>query len=326
MFNACVLSLLLNGSECWTSLQRDLQRLSVFHRRCIRSIMGVSHQECWDDHITNHQLRVRWGDPDTIRTKVEYYRLEWLGHVARMEEHRLPKQVFFGTLPSRRPAHAPRRRWKDCIMSDLRSRGLEGEWRAECESRSTWRSAYSAPVDAQHPPPPPPVTCYTCDRQFARTSDRTRHKCKAERAKPVKEQKGACQCGECGRWLKSRGGLARHKCTYPQSAAGAPLPASPLCCIAHCQACDRCFASTRGCARHRCSRTCSRPTIQDRQGFTCVCACSRRFRLPHHLDRHRAVCSSSLSAAPPGPTKPSWQWLNRTGMCECVCVCVCARV
>ena len=129
-----------------------------------------------------------------------------------------------------------------------------------------------------------------------------RHKCKAERANPVAEQKGACQCGECGRWLKSRGGLARHKCTYPQSAVVAPLPASPLCCVAHCQACDRCFASTRGRARHRCSRTCSRPTVQDRQGFTCVCACSRRFRLPHHLDRHRAVCSSSLSAAPPGPT------------------------
>ena len=159
VFNACVLSLLLYGSECLTPLQRDLQRLSVFHHLCIRSIMGVSRQECWDDHITNHQLRVRWGDPDTIRTKVERRRLEWLGHVARMEDHRLPKQVLFGTLPSRRPAHGPRRRWKDCIVSDLRSRGLEGEWRAECESRSTWRSAYSAPVDAQHPPPlPSPAT------------------------------------------------------------------------------------------------------------------------------------------------------------------------
>ena len=100
------------------------------------------------------------------------------------------------------------------------------------------------------------------------------------------------------------GGLARHMCIYPQSAVGAPLPmpASPLCCVAHCQACDRCFASTRGRARHRCSRICSRPTVQDRQGFSCVCTCSRRFRSPHHLDRHRAVCSFSLSAAAPGPT------------------------
>ena len=167
----------------------------------------------------------------------------------------------------------------------------------------------------------PPVTCYTCDRQFAHPSDRARHKCRVERAKPVAEQKGACQCGECGRWLRSRGGLKRHKCTYSQPAVGAPLPlpASPPCCVDHCQACYHCFAYTRGRARHRCSRTYSRPTVQDRQGFTCVCACSRRFRLPHHLDRHRDVCSSSqLPLRGPRNLHGS----GSTGQDRCVCVCV----
>ena len=36
----------------------------------------------------------------------------------------------------------------------------------------------------------------------------TRHKCVAERQKPVSEQRGAAQCLHCMKWFKSRGGLA----------------------------------------------------------------------------------------------------------------------
>ena len=39
-----------------------------------------------------------------------------------------------------------------------------------------------------------------------------RHKCLEERARPVSEQRGASQCGWCGRWLRSGGGLVRHVC------------------------------------------------------------------------------------------------------------------
>ena len=49
-------------------------------------------------------------------------------------------------------------------------------------------------------------------KTFRKTSDRKRHKCLAERAKLVKEQRGALQCSECQKWFCSRGGLAVHKC------------------------------------------------------------------------------------------------------------------
>ena len=42
-------------------------------------------------------------------------------------------------------------------------------------------------------------------------SDKARHKCTAEHQKPVQEQEGAVECFMCGRWLKSRGGLAVHR-------------------------------------------------------------------------------------------------------------------
>ena len=181
VFNACVLSLLLYGSECWTPLQHDLQRLSVFHLRCIRSILGVSRRDCWNNHTTNAQLLEMWGDSDTICVKVAQPRLEWLGHVARMDSSRKPRQILFGSLLTRRPAHAPRKRWKDCVVSDLRVCGLTKEWYPiACESRADWRTMYAKPVE--NVPQPVPVVCADCNRSFSRPGDRARHKCVVERA------------------------------------------------------------------------------------------------------------------------------------------------
>ena len=33
----------------------------------------------------------RWGDLETMSTKVQQRRLEWLGHLARMSDNRMPK-------------------------------------------------------------------------------------------------------------------------------------------------------------------------------------------------------------------------------------------
>ena len=46
-------------------------------------------------------------------------KLEWLGHVARMPDHRILKSVLFGWLPQARPRCGPRRRWKDVVHKDL---------------------------------------------------------------------------------------------------------------------------------------------------------------------------------------------------------------
>ena len=41
-------------------------------------------------------VRRRWEDEETAAEKVRRRRLEWLGHVARMPDHRIPKSVLFG--------------------------------------------------------------------------------------------------------------------------------------------------------------------------------------------------------------------------------------
>ena len=61
------------------------------------------------------------------------------------------------------------------------------------------------------------IQCIDCGRGFSRPGDLKRHKCLAERAKPVEEQSGAEQCEVCKRWFCSRRGLALHKCGDKQT-------------------------------------------------------------------------------------------------------------
>ena len=45
IYQACVLSVLLYGAECWTPLRKHLKRINSFHHKCIRTILGISNQQ-----------------------------------------------------------------------------------------------------------------------------------------------------------------------------------------------------------------------------------------------------------------------------------------
>lgn len=56
------------------------------------------------------------------------------------------------------------------------------------------------------------VIYIVCDRTFRRESNKTCHKCIAERIKSICDQSGAVQCAACCRWFRSKDGLAVHRC------------------------------------------------------------------------------------------------------------------
>ena len=103
VYQACVLSVLLDA----------------FHHRCIRTILGISNLQQWSQHITTFEIRQRWEDLETATDKVAKRRLEWLGHLAHMPNHRIPKQALFGWLSQTRPQGGPRKRWRDVVRKDL---------------------------------------------------------------------------------------------------------------------------------------------------------------------------------------------------------------
>ncbi len=195
--------MLLYGSECWTPLSKHLRKLDTFHHRCLRAILGVSCKQQWDQHISSRALRQRWGDVELISRKVMRRRLEWLGHTARMPEHRIPKLMLFGWLPQPRPPGGPRRRWRDLIRRVLKAVGVrEDRWFDDAtESRAGWRTTYQRGMEEEptqeqvtdQPPRHQPIRCDVCTRGFRRARDMARHKCIDERQNPISEQKGAVQ-------------------------------------------------------------------------------------------------------------------------------------
>ena len=105
------------------------------HRRQ-GSILGIS----WKDKVTNEKVRKATALQkleDIIRCR----RLRWLGHLSRMDHHRLPRQALtwepegFRRWPGR-----PRQNWKDIVKKDLRKMGIRwDEVEEAAEDSRSWR-------------------------------------------------------------------------------------------------------------------------------------------------------------------------------------------
>ena len=52
LYHSCVLSTLLNGSECWRLTENDLSKLSTFHTKSLRRILRIF----WSNAISNKDL------------------------------------------------------------------------------------------------------------------------------------------------------------------------------------------------------------------------------------------------------------------------------
>jgi hypothetical protein len=61
-------------------------------------------------------------------------RLQWFGHVQRMEENRIRKRVSYMNLESTRPGGRPRNRWQDQVRKDGRIVGGE-DWQGKVYNR-----------------------------------------------------------------------------------------------------------------------------------------------------------------------------------------------
>jgi hypothetical protein len=78
IFRACILPVLLYGSETWSLTIRQEQRIITFYNRCIRMIIGVN----LGDRLSNETLLDITGQPP-IESIIRRNRMRWFGHVNR---------------------------------------------------------------------------------------------------------------------------------------------------------------------------------------------------------------------------------------------------
>eukprot|EP00745_Piridium_sociabile_P043277 TRINITY_DN8831_c0_g1_i1.p1 TRINITY_DN8831_c0_g1~~TRINITY_DN8831_c0_g1_i1.p1 ORF type:complete len:1016 (+),score=240.62 TRINITY_DN8831_c0_g1_i1:1061-4108(+) len=136
VYKACIVSTLLYGSESWTLRARQERKLNSFHMRCLRRILNIT----WQDKVSNSTVLERAGTPSMF-TLLKQRRMRWLGHVVRMADGRIPRDLLYGELAQgKRPTGRPHLRFKDVCKRDLKALGINlNTWEAEATDRSSWR-------------------------------------------------------------------------------------------------------------------------------------------------------------------------------------------
>ena len=134
VYKAIVLATLLYGCETWATPQVLIKPLDSFHMRCVRRICGLSllQRKRNDDILKMCKM-------ETVDTLVRFRRLRWLGHVARMDKSRLPKQLLFSQM--QKVGHEGRsiKPWTHYARDDLNKVGLSYDWYRIAQKRALWR-------------------------------------------------------------------------------------------------------------------------------------------------------------------------------------------
>jgi len=140
VYNACVLSILLYGSESWPMYAEQETKFNSFHMRCLRKILGVT----WRDKVSNQNV-LDQTNSRTLHSILAQRRLRWLGHVRRMDDGRIPKDLLYGELANgARGIGRPRLRFKDVCKRDLKAFQIPStSWERIAEDRNAWKRALS---------------------------------------------------------------------------------------------------------------------------------------------------------------------------------------
>ena len=132
IFDVCVRSVLLYGSECWAMRKEDKARLERNDRAMLRWICGVKSVD---------SLYQRLGIAP-LTTLLRSRRLRWFGHVSRSDGW--INQCRNLDARGKRGKGRPRKSWDDVIMDDLNSCNLNKE-------RVTWRSVVKSATKTSNP-------------------------------------------------------------------------------------------------------------------------------------------------------------------------------
>jgi hypothetical protein len=65
----------------------------------------------------NEEFYELYGEPDLV-TCIKLKRLQWTGHIQRMEGTRIPKEVYKAKFEGVRLVGKPRKRWEDMVQQD----------------------------------------------------------------------------------------------------------------------------------------------------------------------------------------------------------------
>jgi len=139
VYRAVVLTSFMYDCETWTLYRHQIRKLDQFHMRCLRSIAKIK----WQDRVPHTDVLEICGITG-IEVMLLHAQLRWVGHVVRMPDTRIPKQVFYGQLlANRRLPGGPIRRYKDSLKTNLKACGIPPQELVDAPlNKSAWCSRF----------------------------------------------------------------------------------------------------------------------------------------------------------------------------------------
>ena len=194
VYRTVVLTSLLYSSESWTLYRRHIKKLDGFHMRCLRRILNMK----WQDKVPNTTILEKCGISG-VEAILLRNQLRWCGHVHRMSNTRIPKQLLYGQLPgAKRHAGGQRKRYKDQLRVNFKSCNIDHtKWETLAEDRSTWREE-----------------CYNAINGFEEQriiTAKARRAARKDRSHSDSSTSAIFTCLTCGRTCSSRIGLFSHQ-------------------------------------------------------------------------------------------------------------------
>ena len=172
---------------------RQEHRLNTFHMRCLRRILGIK----WQDRVSNSDILTRAGIL-SIYSFLSQRRLRWLGHVRRMGDGRIPKDVLYGQLTSgNQRVGRPALRYKGVCKHDMKTCNTDtADWETVADDRLCCRQKVKQGIRQAD-----------INRGLKASEKRERRKLSAS---TVPTTPSGFNCPACSRDCRSRIGLFSH--------------------------------------------------------------------------------------------------------------------
>ena len=146
LYQSCVLSTLLYGSECWRMTKNDLSKLSVFHTKSLRRICRIF----WPNTISNEALYAQCHQ-DSMESIITRRRWRWIGHVMRKDRDDITRTALHWTPEGKRKRGHPKTTWRRTVEGEIKD--LNHTWdtiQRLAQDRKEWKTFVAALCARRH--------------------------------------------------------------------------------------------------------------------------------------------------------------------------------
>ena len=137
VYQSCVRSAMLYGSETWCLSENELAILRRTERAMVRAMCGVKLM----DRKKNKELMVMLGVEETVDQMAKANAVRWYGHVLRREDGHVLRRALDFEVDEKRKRGRPKRTWKKYVEGESERVGLRRE---DALNRPRWRAGVKA--------------------------------------------------------------------------------------------------------------------------------------------------------------------------------------